>query len=109
MPARLESASPGLASRPVGLESGKAGLESQLALSLVHLLAIRPMAKADLAEALGHAMVSGAIHRHPVGLKKAGLIEPTLPDRPNSRVQQCRLTPAGRELIASAGTHKYRT
>lgn len=114
---RLESDAAGLESRPAGLESQaelgapaleseQTGLESQFALSLVRLLALRPMGKTELAGALGHAMVSGALHRHVGRLKNAGLIEPTLPDKPNSRLQQYRLTAAGRELIAGAGSHK---
>ena len=107
---RLESETAGLESRleseAAGLESEQTGLESQFALSLVRLLALRPMGKTELAGALGHAMVSGALHRHVGRLKNAGLIEPTLPDKPNSRLQQYRLTAAGRELIAGAGSHK---
>jgi ATP-dependent DNA helicase RecG len=32
-------------------------------------------------------------------LLQAGLIEPTLPDKPNSRLQQYRLTDRGRALL----------
>lgn len=93
----------GLESRLARLESGlESGLESPLAAALIRLIADQPMGKNELAAALGHAMVSGALHRHIARLTAVALIESTLPEKPNSRLQKYRLTEAGRELLAGA-------
>lgn len=51
--------------------------------------------KAALSRALGQRSVSGPLNQVVRQLLAAGLIEYTLPDKPNSRLQKYRLTPAG--------------
>ncbi|MBY4598102.1 Fic family protein [Ottowia caeni] len=54
--------------------------------------------KAELAKALGHVSVSGALHRQTRRLLDAGIIEMTIPEKPQSRLQRYRLTAAGLRL-----------
>ena len=77
-------------------ESGaESGAESQARRILVALSA-GALSKAELAGRLGLPSVSGALNRGVRRLLDAGLIAHTLPDKPNSRLQQYRLTAAGR-------------
>ena len=81
----------------------ESGLESELESSLtpfqgsvLRLLAAGPMSKAELSRGLGQKQVSGPLHRHVRQLAAAGMIEFTLPEKPNSRLQKYRLTDKGR-------------
>jgi len=59
------------------------------------LLVDGPMAKSAIARRLGHRSVSGGLNRVIRRLRRDGLVEYTLPEKPNSSRQQYRLTPAG--------------
>lgn len=50
------------------------------------------MGKRDISAALAQKEVSGQLNKVIRALLAAGLIEPTIPDKPNSRLQQYRLT-----------------
>ena len=50
------------------------------------------MGKRDISAALAQKEVSGQLNKVIRALLTAGLIEPTIPDKPNSRLQQYRLT-----------------
>ena len=63
---------------------------------LLAALSAGALGKAELASRLGLPAVSGALNRRVRRLLDAELIEYTLPDKPNSRLQQYRLTAAGR-------------
>lgn len=63
---------------------------------LLVALSATPLSKVELARQLGQATVSGALNRLVRRMLDAGLIEYTLPAKPNSRLQQYRLTAAGR-------------
>ena len=59
------------------------------------LLVESPMAKSAIARRLGHRSVSGGLNRVIRRLRRDGLIEYTLPEKPNSSRQEYRLTPTG--------------
>lgn len=68
--------------------------ESSLALEskVLQLLAKAPMGKRGISAALGQKEVSGQLNKVIRALLASGLIEPTMPDKMNSRLQQYRLT-----------------
>ena len=88
-------------SRPESRPESKLALqlESPLAAKLVWLLAEGPLGKAALAQALGHASVSGELNKQVTRLLAQMLIEMTLPDKPNSRLQKYRLTERGQAML----------
>lgn len=75
-----------------GLTRPRAGSLDQRVLTL---LVDGPMAKSAIARRLGHRSVSGGLNRVIRRLRRDGLVEYTLPEKPNSSRQQYRLTPTG--------------
>ena len=63
------------------------------------LLAPDAQSSAALTKTLGHREVSGALRRAIKTLLRDELIAYTLPDKPTSRLQQYRLTEAGKAKL----------
>jgi len=59
-----------------------------------------PKTKADLLAAAGLANAYLNYKRHILPLIKSGVLEMTIPDKPNSRLQKYRLTPTGRSHLS---------
>ncbi|MDF7801839.1 Fic family protein [Pontiellaceae bacterium B1224] len=82
-------------------------LESKLAARIVLLLQKESLGKAAMAAALGHKTVSGELNKQVRRLAESGYIEMTRPEKPNSRLQQYRLTAEGRALLEIRTANVY--
>ena len=61
-----------------------------------------PLSKSHIAEALGLRNVTGQLNAQVRALLNRGHIEMTLPEKPNSRLQQYRLTQVGMQMLDTA-------
>ena len=68
---------------------------------ILHLLASGPMQKSELSEKLGQKSVSGQLNKVVQSLLADQMVEYTLPDKPNSRLQKYRLTDQGKTELAN--------
>jgi ATP-dependent DNA helicase RecG len=79
-----------------GVESGQeSGQESEVDLKILKSLK-KPKSRSEIAKGLGHKTISGSINRAISRLLGKNLIEYTIPDKPQSRLQKYRLTGKGK-------------
>ena len=62
---------------------------------IIYLLRDQRLSKSQISTFLGQKMVSGRLRIVIKDLIQDGMIEYTIPDKPNSRLQKYRITPAG--------------
>ena len=84
-----------------GLESRlESGLESQTSRKVLAVLMAGPVGRSAISKALGHERISGAVNRSLRELLGKELIQRTLPEKQNSRLQKYRLTAKGQAWLA---------
>jgi len=80
-------------------ESGQeSGQESEVDLKILKSLK-KPKSRSEIAKGLGHKTISGSINRAVSRLLGKNLIEYTIPDKPQSRLQKYRLTGKGKSWL----------
>ena len=78
-----------------------AQVEAQVNRRILLACAEAPLSSAEVAASLGHKQLSGNLRKALPELRKAGFLEYTIPDKPNSRLQKYRLTYEGERLLKS--------
>jgi len=79
---------------------------SEQVLCMLRSCFAEPKSRIDLLKAACLSDVYMNYRRHLVPMIVQGVIERTIPDKPNSRLQKYRLSAKGRALLTSAGQDK---
>jgi ATP-dependent DNA helicase RecG len=85
-------------------EQVEAQVEAQVDLDILSTLAVVPLSSSEIAATLGHKQLSGNLRKTLPRLRKAGLLEYTIPEKPNSRLQKYRLTELGSLFLTTKHT-----
>jgi len=83
----------GQAQISTGAESG---VESKMARTILKMLKNEPLSKSEIAAKLGKSRPSRYLNDLMAQMLKSGIVEYTIPEKPNSRLQKYRLTEKGR-------------
>ena len=86
-----------LESRPESKPESRPG---SLALRVLALLIEAPLSKSVIANSLGHRSVSAGLNKVIHTLRKDGLIEYTIPEKPGSPLQKYQITENGKNRLA---------
>ena len=87
-----------------GTSEAQSGAQSEAqSIRVLGALSRGALSARALADALGMRSKTGALKRTLSEMLSETLIEYTLPDKPNSRLQKYRLTEKGRRVLGSAG------
>lgn len=71
---------------------------AQVEMAILTACAATPLSSAEIAVALGHKKLSGNLRKALPRMRKAGLLEYTIPDKPQSRLQKYKMTKKGQML-----------
>ena len=85
---------------PAFIKGKEPELRPELSLQnkILRILKYGDFSKSAIAERIGHKAVSGELNKQVRNLMKAGLIEYTIPKKPNSPKQKYRLTSKGQNI-----------
>ena len=89
-----------------GIEN-KAQVKGGVDLQIIELCLTTPLSSAEIAAALGHKQLSGNLRKALPRLRDAGLIEYTIPQSHNSRLQKYRLTEKGKAFHLAESISVY--
>jgi ATP-dependent DNA helicase RecG len=84
-----------------GLESGPEWGPESILVRTLEALKAGPLAKSQIADALGHQSISSKLNQRIREMLEAKLVELTIPGKPTSRLQQYRLTAKGQQVISN--------
>lgn len=93
-------------STPDGIKAQSGAQSKAQSDAILQVCADTPLSAAELMKIFGMETKTGAFKRVIKGLLENELIEYTLPDKPNSRLQKYRLTIKGREVLATEQMEK---
>lgn len=94
----------------VGAAQNDARIKGQVEAHILAVCFFSPLSSAEIAVALGHKQLSGNLRKALPRLRDAGLLEYTIPESPNSRLQKYRLTEKGKaaHLTTSIPAHNVK-
>lgn len=70
----------------------KSGVESDMTSQIIHFLTQEPLSKSQIAKKLGKNKPNRYLNDLMTKLLESGIVQHTIPDKPNSRLQKYRLT-----------------